>query len=142
LVDYGTLTLAIGPEENCCFFYEFFPGTMDQFAFVGFIIKLISNNFLKQNDILVCDNWGGHNGGADSAKILFEIIDFFNISLVFLPCYSPELNPVENVFGWLKHSIRQKRISSNIKNEIIRFLSELNLKKDVLKNFFVNCKKI
>ena len=47
----------------------------------------------------------------------------------WLPPYSPELNPIEEVFGWLKNRLRRTRIGNEMElREGIRKL-ELELKK-------------
>lgn len=44
--------------------------------------------------VLVLDKAGWHRGGA--------LVVPHNISLILLPSYSPELNPVENVWQYLR----------------------------------------
>jgi transposase len=46
---------------------------------------------------LICDNAVVH-GGAESLDMLLEALEACGITLVFLPPYSPELNPCELVW--------------------------------------------
>jgi transposase len=39
-----------------------------------------------------------------------------NIKLVYLPAYSPELNPVENLWNWLKRHSLHNRLYFNLKD--------------------------
>jgi transposase len=56
---------------------------------------------LKSNDIVVLDNLGSHKGKA------FRVaIRAVGARLVFLPKYSPDLNPIEQVFAKLKAHVR------------------------------------
>ena len=59
---------------------------------------------LKSGDIVVMDNLGSHK-----AKIIRQLIRSIGAKLVFLPSYSPDLNPIEQFFAKLKHSLRKAR---------------------------------
>jgi transposase len=56
---------------------------------------------LKQGDVVVLDNLGSHKGQAARKAIRAA-----GAHLLFLPPYSPDLNPIEQVFAKLKHLIR------------------------------------
>ena len=53
-------------------------------------------------DIVVLDNLGSHRG-----KAVRQLIRSAGAKLFFLPKYSPDLNPIEQVFAKLKHLIRK-----------------------------------
>jgi transposase len=57
---------------------------------------------LKPGDIVVLDNLGSHKGRAVRAAIRAA-----GARLFFLPPYSPDLNPIEQVFAKLKHLLRK-----------------------------------
>jgi transposase len=57
---------------------------------------------LKPGDIVVMDNLGSHKGKAVRAAIRAA-----GARLLFLPPYSPDLNPIEQVFAKLKHLMRK-----------------------------------
>jgi len=57
---------------------------------------------LKPNDIVVIDNIGSHKGFA-----VREAIRSAGARLRFLPPYSPDLNPIEQVFAKLKTLLRR-----------------------------------
>jgi transposase len=56
---------------------------------------------LKQGDVVVLDNLGSHKGQAARKAIRAA-----GVHLLFLPPYSPDLNPIEQVFAKLKHLMR------------------------------------
>ena len=56
---------------------------------------------LVKGDIVVLDNLGSHNG-----KAAHNTIRARGAHLIFLPPYSPDLNPIEQVFAKLKHLLR------------------------------------
>jgi transposase len=57
---------------------------------------------LKCGDIVVMDNLGSHKGAAVRAAI-----EAAGASLLYLPPYSPEFNPIENAFAKLKAMLRK-----------------------------------
>jgi putative transposase len=57
---------------------------------------------LKPGDIVVMDNLGSHKGYA-----VRRAIRSAGAKLFFLPKYSPDLNPIEQVFAKLKHLLRK-----------------------------------
>lgn len=57
---------------------------------------------LKPGDIVIMDNLGSHKGRA-----VRQAIRAAGAKLFFLPKYSPDLNPIEQVFAKLKHLLRK-----------------------------------
>ena len=47
---------------------------------------------LEKDDVVIMDNMRSHH-----AKIVTELLDKAGISYLYLPPYSPDLNPIENV---------------------------------------------
>ena len=57
---------------------------------------------LRRGDLVVMDNLGSHKG-----KAIRHAIRAAGAKLFFLPKYSPDLNPIEQVFAKLKHLLRK-----------------------------------
>ena len=57
---------------------------------------------LKPGDIVVADNLGSHKN-----KTVRKLIRDVGAHLLFLPAYSPDLNPIEQVFAKTKHLMRR-----------------------------------
>lgn len=57
---------------------------------------------LSPGDVVVMDNLGSHKGRKARAAIRKA-----GAHLLFLPPYSPDLNPIEQVFSKLKHLMRK-----------------------------------
>ena len=62
---------------------------------------------LRPGDIVVLDNLGSHRSGAVRSAILDA-----GAKLAFLPPYSPDLNPIEQVFAMVKHWMRMAQANS------------------------------
>ena len=56
---------------------------------------------LSPGDVVIMDNLGSHKGAA-----VRRAIRSAGAKLLFLPPYSPDLNPIEQVFAKLKHLLR------------------------------------
>jgi len=56
---------------------------------------------LRLGDIVIMDNLGSHKG-----KAIRDLIRSAGAKLFYLPKYSPDLNPIEQVFAKLKHLLR------------------------------------
>ncbi len=57
---------------------------------------------LRPGDVVVLDNLGSHKG-----KAVRRAIRSAGAHLLFLPAYSPDLNPIEQLFAKLKHWLRR-----------------------------------
>jgi transposase len=57
---------------------------------------------LRPGDIVVMDNLGSHKGAG-----VREAIEAAGAELLYLPPYSPDLNPIENAFAKLKAMLRK-----------------------------------
>jgi putative transposase len=57
---------------------------------------------LRPGDIVIMDNLGSHKG-----KAVRRVIQAAGARLIFLPKYSPDLNPIEQLFAKLKHLLRK-----------------------------------
>ena len=57
---------------------------------------------LSPGDVVVLDNLGSHKGKVARAAVRAR-----GAHLIFLPPYSPDLNPIEQVFSKLKHLMRK-----------------------------------
>jgi transposase len=63
---------------------------------------------LAKGDVVILDNLGSHKG--QSAR---RAIRAAGAHLFFLPPYSPDLNPIEQLFAKLKHLIRKGRAQNH-----------------------------
>ena len=76
-------------------------GPMDGAWFLAYVEQILVPT-LKPGDIVVLDNLPAHKGAA-----VREAIEAAGASLLFLPPYSPDFNPIENAFSKLKALLRK-----------------------------------
>lgn len=77
-----------------------FDGAINGAAFKAYVEQALAPT-LCVGDIVVLDNLASHKVSG-----VREAIEARGASLLFLPPYSPDLNPIEQVFAKLKHLIR------------------------------------
>ena len=79
----------------------FIEGPIDGVSFRTYVEKVLLP-ILRPGDIVIMDNLGSHKG-----KAVRQLIRSAGAKLFFLPKYSPDLNPIEQVFAKLKHLLRK-----------------------------------
>ncbi|WP_369810043.1 IS630 family transposase [Bradyrhizobium sediminis] len=79
----------------------FIEGPIDGESFRTYVEKALLPT-LRPGDIVVMDNLGSHK-----SKSVRQLIRSAGAKLFFLPKYSPDLNPIEQVFAKLKHLLRK-----------------------------------
>ena len=88
----------------------------DSYLFRAFVMHLIITGTLREGDIFVVDNCSIHFKGENDQ--LEEVLwNEFEILMVRLPPYYPELNPTEFVFGHLVVQLRNKFVRSRAQTE-------------------------
>jgi len=76
-------------------------GPIDGESFRLYVEKVLLPT-LRPGDIVIMDNLGSHK-----SKAVRQLIRSAGAKLFFLPKYSPDLNPIEQVFAKLKHLLRK-----------------------------------
>jgi transposase len=76
-------------------------GPINGERFLIYIEQVLAPTLLK-GDLVVMDNLGSHK-----AKAVRQALRRVGAKLLFLPKYSPDLNPIEQFFAKLKHHLRR-----------------------------------
>ena len=83
-----------------------FDGPINGQKFLAYVERFLIPT-LQPGDIVILDNLGSHKG-----KAVRRTIRDAGAKLLFLPPYSPDLNPIEQAFAKLKHWLRQAQARS------------------------------
>ena len=78
-----------------------FDGPINGECFRAYVEQILLPS-LKPGDVVIMDNLGSHKGLA-----VRRAIRAADAKLLFLPPYSPDLNPIEQVFAKLKTLLRK-----------------------------------
>ena len=76
-------------------------GPINRTLFTAYVEQFLAPT-LSPGDVVILDKLGSHNGKAARAAIRNA-----GAHLLFLPPYSPDLNPIEQLFAKLKHLMRK-----------------------------------
>lgn len=75
-------------------------GAMNTAAFVAYVDQVLAKE-VRPDDLVVLDNLSSHKTPAVRAAFARH-----HIRVLYLPPYSPDLNPIENAFSKLKRLVR------------------------------------
>ena len=88
---------------------------------------------LRPGDIVILDNLASHK-----SKAVRRAIRGAGAKLFFLPKYSPDLNPIEQLFAKLKHLLRKaaERTADTVCDAIAQILDSVTPQE--CQNYFLN----
>jgi transposase len=86
-----------GMGESMCV-----EGATDAKAFVEVYVEHFLAPTLREGQVVVMDNLGAHR-----PKRIRELIEARGAELVYMPSYSPDLNPIEQAFSKIKNILRK-----------------------------------
>jgi transposase len=126
-----TMLSAIRPQEVATAMV--IEGAIDGLVFVGFVEHFLAP-ILKPGDIVVMDNLPSHK-----VKGVREAIEARGAQLKYLPPYSPDLNPIEQMWSKVKAKLRSyaRRTRDSLYRAIGSALSQVT--PEECSNYFVHC---
>ena len=78
-----------------------FDGPINSLSFQAYVEQVLVPT-LTHGDVVILDNLGSHK-----SKAVRDAVRAVGARLLFLPAYSPDLNPIEQFFAKLKHLLRK-----------------------------------
>jgi len=89
---------------------------------------------LRPGQVVVMDNLGAHR-----PRRVRELIEERGCELLYLPSYSPDLNPIEEAFWKIKHLLRQ--IAARTKDALIEAMGRAlaTVSSEDVRGFFSHC---
>ncbi len=103
---WKTSTFIAGLRDNALTAPAIFDGAINGELFLAYVEQVLAPT-LSEGDIVIMDNLGSHKVAGVRAAIEAK-----GATLLYLPAYSPDLNPIEQVFSKLKSILRAKAIRS------------------------------
>jgi len=101
-----TATFIAGLREDGLVAPAVFDGAINADLFLAYVEQILVPT-LRQDDIVVMDNLSSHKKPA-----VRQAIEGAGANVLFLPAYSPDLNPIEQVFAKLKALLRAMALRS------------------------------
>ena len=110
-----------------------FSGTLNKELFSEYI-KTQLKPHLAKDDILLLDNSSVH-----TSKMVLDTFEECGIKYLFLPRYSPDYNPIELLWAYMKSVLRKLKARTHKKlNEAIKFSLD-NIHNDCILHWFKHC---
>jgi len=78
-----------------------FEGTLNKELFAEYVQKQLAPT-LNEDDIVVLDNCSVHK-----AKLVMETLEECGVKVLYLPPYSPDFNPIELMWAYVKRILRK-----------------------------------
>src|SRR5213078_1991682 len=98
---WKTTTLVAGLRRSGLVAPFVLDGPINRAAFEAYVEKVLVPA-LRPGDVVILDNLSSHKGARVRA-----LIEAAGASLLYLPSYSPDFNPIENAFAKLKALLRK-----------------------------------
>ena len=97
-------------------------------------VKRLLAPALHPGQVVVMDNLGAHR-----PKRVRELIEARGCELIYLPSYSPDLNPIEEALSKVKHILR--KVSARTKETLIEAMSRAlgAVSAQDARGFFAHC---
>lgn len=108
-------------------------GPIDGEFFLEYVRQFLCPT-LKCNDIVIADNLSSHKVAG-----VREAIEAVGAKIIYLPAYSPDLNPIEKMFSKLKAMLRKAaaRTTEMLQKEIRKIIDAIS--PDECSNYFKAC---
>jgi transposase len=108
-------------------------GATDARVFETYVERLLAPA-LKPGQVVVMDNLGAHR-----PRKVRDLIEQRGCELIYLPSYSPDLNPIEEALSKIKHILR--KIRARTKEALIEAMGRAlaSVSAEDVRGFFVNC---
>jgi transposase len=98
-------------------------GATDALAFEAYVEHFLAPS-LSEGQVVVLDGLGAHR-----TQRVRELVEARGADLLFLPSYSPDLNPIEEAFSKIKHLVRKAgaRVREALAEAIARALAAVTI---------------
>ncbi len=87
--------------------YTTYSGGTTSERFNEYLEKHLLTTLDKEKDVLIMDNMRSHH-----AKAVQAVLASSGVKVLFLPPYSPDLNPIERLWSKLKAILRREKVRS------------------------------
>jgi transposase len=108
---WKTLTFVAGRRCDGAIAPYVFDRPMNAVSFLAWVTNFLVPN-LRRSDVVVMDNLSSHK-----APVVRRAIRSAGALLIFLPPYSPDLNPIEQAFSTLKTLLRKENARTREQTE-------------------------
>jgi len=110
-----------------------FDGTLNKYIFTEYI-KTCLHPTLSSDDVLLLDNSSVH-----TSKLVLDTLSECGIKYLFLPPYSPDFNPIELLWAFMKSILRKLKARTHDKLDDAIKIALDSVSVDSIANWFNHC---
>jgi len=110
-----------------------FDGTLNKEWFAEYLRNQLAPTF-SQDKVLLLDHSSVHR-----SKLVLDTLGECGIKYLFLPPYSPDLNPIELMWAWLKAYLRKAKARTHKKLEKAIKHAFDTVRPEFIANWFKHC---
>lgn len=127
----GFLSLLVTPP----IIFKVVQGASNGRIYHEFVVKEVLPK-LKQGQVMFVDNLNYHVMGQLAESTVKQCHEK-GVKYIRLPTYSPELNPIEMVWAWMKQRLSKTPVSAPLIDTVCQILNSLSHQK--VENFYSKC---
>ena len=90
-------------------------GATESLAFEAYVERFLAPS-LREGQVVVLDGLGAHR-----TQKVRELVEGRGADVVFLPSYSPDMNPIEEAFSKIKHLVR--KAGARVREELVEAIA-------------------
>ena len=104
--------------------YTTYSGGTTKEKFIEYLENHLLPTLDKEKDVLIMDNMRTHH-----AKDVQEVLTTAGVKVLFLPPYSPDLNPIERLWSKMKAILRQEKVrtADKLSDAVARAFSHISV---------------
>lgn len=139
IIEYNTcsqrkrVSLLMAVQDDGSNQYDLVTNNVSSIQYADFISRLN----VRENSILLMDNASIHK-----SAIVREAIKRKGCKVMYIPPYSPEYNPIENIFGIIKTQFYRACLKQQYSKELIQQCITNSISESKIKNVFKHQKKL
>jgi transposase len=122
-------SLIMAIDINGVIYYELYKQTAINSQLFGSFLEVLVSEY--KNKYILMDNVSFHK-----CKIITDIIKDSGNKILFIPPYSPDFNPIEEVFSQMKSFIRKYINPVTINKNIFKLISDFSTSVNNLYNYY------
>lgn len=120
-----TAVVTMSEMFTCPIYAELREDSNTALDLAEFFETILALELVSAGDFLILDNAKVHERNDDTEES-FQLLENAGVNIRRLPTYSPELNPIELVFGFIKNKLRSHSVATDSHEYEAPFRHRLN----------------